>query len=314
MDNYVVVIGNVGVDEYYQCLDDIRVGDKFFVKYIESIPGGMTANAAAVMSMLGTTTYMLTELGDDSFTEWLKESFEQQKVNIDYVGVLNGYVNCRTNILLSPNNLEKTIVLFDNTQKPILVMNKEKEKLLHEAAYVYGLISDIKAIDNYENLLTSMKRNGVKFMFDVERSTFTNKDEPQDKFFFDIADVLSFNEFAIEKYCSGNEKAIENLIGGSEKIVITTLGANGCTVKTKDQEIKMESYKVLPADTTGAGDTFNASFLHSLMKKQPLQRCAEFAAAAAGRSIQYIGSRSGAVEEDAVYDFMRSHTNACNNK
>lgn len=307
MRDYVVVIGNTGVDEYYECLDEIVVGDKFFVKYLETIAGGMTANAAAVMSMLGTETYMLTELGDDGFTKFLKESFKRYNVKTDFAGVLKGHVNCRTNILLSPGSTEKTIVLFDNTQKPILVMNEEKEKLLRGAAYVYGLISDIKAVDDYENLLLSLKAEGVKFMFDVERSTFTGKDVPEDKFFFDIADVLSFNEFAIEKYCGCDENAVEKLIGDSGKIVVTTLGAEGCIVKTKSLELRMDGCKVSPVDTTGAGDTFNAAFLHGLMKKRPLRECVEFAIAAAGRSIQYIGPRAGAVGEDAVHDFMRSH-------
>ena len=60
----------------------------------------------------------------------------------------------------------------------------------------------------------------------------------------------------------------------------------------------------IPVDTTGAGDTFNSSFVYGLSCGWGLQEAGTFANAAAGRAILNMGARSGAVGEAAVKDFM----------
>jgi ribokinase/sulfofructose kinase len=47
------------------------------------------------------------------------------------------------------------------------------------------------------------------------------------------------------------------------------------------------------ADTTGAGDTFNAAFLVLWLEGRELDACLRFACAAAGHAVTAIGARSG---------------------
>jgi ribokinase len=83
------------------------------------------------------------------------------------------------------------------------------------------------------------------------------------------------------------------------------LGAKGCKVLQKSGE-----YPLIPAinteviDTTGAGDTFNASFLYGLSRGWDVMETASFANAAAARSIGILGARSGAAGEAAVRQFI----------
>ena len=88
-------------------------------------------------------------------------------------------------------------------------------------------------------------------------------------------------------------------------LVVTTKGADGCVIYTPEGEIYHSlACKVKPVDTTGAGNTFNASFVYGLSEGWDIQTVGAFANAAAGRAILSIGARSGAVGENAVKEFM----------
>ncbi len=307
--SYVAALGHVTADQYYRCLQKIVVGDKFFVRHIETLPGGMVANTACVLAALGTPTKFLSALGTDSYTRMLLQSFESFNVSIDSIDVLTSCENFKTAILMEADGSDRTIMLYENREKPVAVIDAEKELLLREASFVYGLISDFKTLDNYRELLGAAKTEGACFMFDAESSTFVSKDDINDRYFFDLADVLSFNTEAADKYCGRDgDSAFVELIGDSEKIVIITQGARGCSVLWRDGRVDIPSYSVEAVDTTGAGDTFNAAFLHALIQDHDIPYCSKFATAAANRSVQFIGARSGAVSQRMVTDFIESRS------
>jgi len=308
MGDYVAAIGHVTADEYYQCLQGIVVGDKFFVRYLETLPGGMVANAACVLGAMGTPTYFFSLLGEDKYTRTLLDSFHPCNVHLDYTDVLPSYENFRTAILLQPDGKERTIMLYE-VNKPVLLLDDAKIERLKQAGFVYSLISDLKTLPNYRTLLTEMKMAGVRFMFDAECSTFTSYDSPEDKFFFDLADILSFNDEAIIKFCGGtDESPVDRFVRGTYKIVLITRGARGCTVVSSAGRFDVPCFPVHVVDTTGAGDTFNAAFLHAYLQKMSLRDCAYYATAAANRCVQAYGARSGASSEAEVLQYLHMQT------
>ena len=86
--------------------------------------------------------------------------------------------------------------------------------------------------------------------------------------------------------------------------LVYTKGSRGCSVYAGDGEpIHVPGYKVKAVDTTGAGDTFNASFLYGVSRGWTLRECAEFANAAAARAIGFMGARGGVATAAAVEQF-----------
>lgn len=302
---YVVAVGPNDIDEYYECVQPLVVGDKCFIRQLSVSPGGLTANSAVILSAFGTKTYLLDSLGDDQYTPMLLEDLRRHGIDTDYIEVLPGEENIRAQILLSGN--EKTVLLYEN-HKPFITMTPQKQKLMEGAAYIYTTMVNMKEIAGNRELIEDLVAHGVKIMYDAERSTFTAYDDPEDRFYFERAAVLSFNDASLEKFCAGRGlAAIDQLIGESDKIVLLTLGAKGCIVKTREGEIAIPAYDVKPKDTTGAGDTFNAGFLHGLCSGMTLREAGEFATAAANRSILSVGSRTGAVSVAEVEAFAREH-------
>ena len=75
-------------------------------------------------------------------------------------------------------------------------------------------------------------------------------------------------------------------------------------VKTPDTTVHVPAMKVRPVDTTGAGDTFNSSFLYQLINGADPEQAARFACAAAGRAVTIYGPKAGVVDKDTVLRFM----------
>ena len=110
------------------------------------------------------------------------------------------------------------------------------------------------------------------------------------------------NEQLRKKIAEDYKDILKNLGG----MLVTTLGSRGCAVYTPEgEEYRASAYPVTPVDTTGAGDTFNSSFLYGLTQDWDVKEAAAFANGAAARAILHMGARSGAVGEDAVRVFMK---------
>jgi sugar/nucleoside kinase (ribokinase family) len=80
---------------------------------------------------------------------------------------------------------------------------------------------------------------------------------------------------------------------GRARVVVVSLGARGAMAASRDDWAQQPALPVRVIDTTGAGDTFNAAFLVAHRRWRSLSACLAFACAAASRTVQAVGARSG---------------------
>ena len=74
-------------------------------------------------------------------------------------------------------------------------------------------------------------------------------------------------------------------------ITVITKGERGCTIIYKEQIIEIDSEKIKPVDTNGAGDMFAGCFLYALSQGSSLQYCGEFANYGAAKLVEKFGPR-----------------------
>ena len=83
--------------------------------------------------------------------------------------------------------------------------------------------------------------------------------------------------------------ALRRLAGGRARTV-AKLGAQGCATLADDGRLlQAPSYSVEAVDTTGAGDSFNAGFLHAWLARRPLEECLRWGAACGSLSTRGLG-------------------------
>jgi len=84
------------------------------------------------------------------------------------------------------------------------------------------------------------------------------------------------------------ERALRRLQNG-RTLTVAKLGARGCMALEGRRLIQSPALRVSPVDTTGAGDSFDAGFLHAWLGGRPLVQALRFAVVCGGVSTQGSG-------------------------
>lgn len=129
----------------------------------------------------------------------------------------------------------------------------------------------------------------------------------------------SFNDFIapLMKNCQILLPGVEELLEVSEcndiktaivkmfenpklKIIVLKNGSKGSTVYTRDKMIKCGVCNIKVADSTGAGDSFDAAFISEYLNGTDLEDCVKIASAAAALNTMAFGPMEGKITRMAV--------------
>ena len=105
------------------------------------------------------------------------------------------------------------------------------------------------------------------------------------------------------------EVSIGRLANG-RTLVVAKLGALGCLALSGGRIVRQAAFPVRPVDTTGAGDTFNAGFLHLWLRRQPVEQCLRFGAACGALSTLAAGGTGNQPTETEALEFINSRQSA----
>lgn len=298
----VVAIGSVCYDEYYTAPAWPPEGDKVMITPGPRIVGGMIANAASVFAGYGADTYLLDSMNGGENNRALLRDLEGFGIKTSHVHFDAAIPDARCLIVQTP--AERTILVVERGIEG-RVLTAEQHSLMRSAAVVYTTMAEFTKFENAPALAKELKESGTLLAFDVEPSTFGTTEDP----LFGVADILCFNKQGFERYAAGCDQkvCIQKLLEGGAKAVTITLGKDGCYGKTLQVEQKLPAIDLPVVDTTGAGDTFNASFVYGFASGRPFGQALRFANAAANHAVTVMGARGGVAKEQQVYGWMKEY-------
>ena len=103
----------------------------------------------------------------------------------------------------------------------------------------------------------------------------------------------------------GAREAARRLRDRGPETVIITMGDRGAFVSAPGFEGPSAAFKVVPVDTTGAGDVFNGALAVALAEKLPMLEALRFAQAAAAISVTRPGAQPSAPTRAEIEAFVR---------
>jgi ribokinase len=295
---YVIAIGSTAVDEYYECSSWPVLGDKAFVRFAGKKLGGMISNAACVMGNYDISVYLLDVLGGDEDTGMILSELERFGVKTDLIETRQTLRNTKAMIFLCGG--ERSILIVEN-HKPYKPLTDSQISMMNAASILYSSINDFKSLPGHEQWLDPNRMDSSPLLvYDVEPNSYQDADT--DIYYFLAADYLLFNEAGFRKWQGKDafETAVNRLFAGRSRSIVITLAEKGCRLITRASDRIFPGVSVTAVDTTGAGDTFNATWITALIKGMTEDDACRLANGAAARSTLTLGARSGAVPWETV--------------
>jgi sugar/nucleoside kinase (ribokinase family) len=93
-------------------------------------------------------------------------------------------------------------------------------------------------------------------------------------------------------------------LNNGKTLTVAKLGPRGAMVEYRGEVIRVAAPAVTPADPTGAGDCFNAGFLHGWLSGRPMHESLRLGVACGSYSTQALGGTGAQATEKEAMDFL----------
>ena len=278
----IMVIGSISTD--FVVLTDRRpkVGETVTGNDFQTTFGGKGANQAVASARLGGDVSMVGTVGTDVFGSQLIQNLSDNGIVTDSVERVTEKPSGSAHITIADGDNSIVYIPGANNEMTVARIEQLKETLLTAAIVIVQNELPQPVIDE---IITFCFENGIKTIYNpaparvvateiLEKATYFTPNESE---FHQLFPDLTITE-GLEKYPNQ---------------LILTMGSKGVYFNDGEKEVQIPSYKVVPVDTTGAGDTFNGAFAVALSKGMSVQSSIQFGNLAASLSIQKMGAQGG---------------------
>lgn len=300
----ILVAGELNVDLILQNYHSFpALGQEVLVDDVSLTLGSSSAICAAGLAKLGNRVVFIGKLGCDSWGDLCLDSL--LRLNVDCSRVIRDQ-NIKTGITVSITSArDRAMVTYLGSIAELRAAEIDDELLatcrhLHISAFFLqnALRPDLKS------LLARAHRVGLTTSLDTGF-------DPEEKWAGDLLDVLKEvdvflpNEVELNSITGLQDPASAlRALQNGRTLIIAKLGAAGCMAIDGERLVSIPALKVNPIDTTGAGDSFNAGFLHAWLRGEPLEDAMRFAAACGALSTLALGGTAGQADEEHARAFM----------
>jgi sugar/nucleoside kinase (ribokinase family) len=271
--------------------------------------GSSSAIFAHNISLLGSRVGFTSCIGGDPLGEFCVERLSESGVDVSGVKRLLGK-NTGVTVIL-PLSGKRQILTYPGTTFDLDHTHLDLDYLRDAAHFHLSSFFLLRALrPTLPGLFSQMKRAGLTTSLDTN-------DDPEDLWASDVEEVLKNVDVFLP-----NEREACRVAGTSDvgsaldalsrlvPIVVIKCGAQGVLAKRGKERFGAASLSVQPVDAVGAGDSFNAGFLHKFIHGSGLQDCLEYGNVAAGLSTTRAGGTEGFRDRQHREAFLQRHAKA----
>jgi sugar/nucleoside kinase (ribokinase family) len=302
----VLVVGELNVDIVLSGMASPPVlGSEVLAQEMRMVLGSASAIFASGIARLGHPVGFVSKTGDDDFGRFCRDELRNAGISTD-------------RLLLSLRPTGATIVLSARGDRALVTH--------------LGAIADLGYSDLPANLFDGFRHLHLTSYFLQERLrpdfprlireakvagltvSFDPNSDPSQGWSPEIwdvirsVDVLFVNEQEA-KDLTGTSKTPEAIAILTERTACAVVkqGKEGATAVRGAEKIHLEAFSVNAVDTTGAGDSFAAGFVHGMLTKRPLRDCLLLANATGALSATGVGGTAAQPDRETLAVFLNSY-------
>jgi sugar/nucleoside kinase (ribokinase family) len=303
----VSVIGELNLDLVLYGLPEALVLEREHLAQDLSITlGSSSAIFAHNLALLGDKVGFSSCIGDDPFGEICVERLSESGVDVSHVRRLKGKTTGLTVVL--PQRKDRYILTYPGT---MYAMTGRELDLAYVFSAKHLHVSSYYLQKGIRPHLIEIFRKAKEAKITVSLDT---NDDPEDRWSADIQlllrylDILFLNEREVCKLAQTDdiEKAMEAL---SKKVslLVVKRGSRGATARAGKEKLTAFAPVVDVVDPIGAGDTFDAGFVHQFIRGVKIEDCLKFANIAGALSVTRPGGTEAFRDNAYRNTFLRKH-------
>ena len=277
----ILNIGSANVDYVYS-LDHIAVvGETESAQELNVFPGGKGLNQSIAIKRAGKDVYHAGCIGEGG--ELLLDILQENGVDLTFVKRVderNGHA-----IIQVSKDGDNTIFLYRGSNG--VFTTEQIDNTLSEFSKGDILVLQ-NEINNLDYIVKKAHQAGMTIV--LNPSPFNERIYEID---FNMISYLVLNEIEAKEITksSGAQEALDIFAETYPNLkVMLTLGSKGCVYQDKEQKVFCPTFKVVPVDTTGAGDTFTGYFIVGIANGEKIEKILKAASCAAAISITREGA------------------------
>lgn len=235
--------------------------------------GSSSAIVAHNLSALGSRVGFQSRIGDDPLGQIALERLQQGGVDTSLVRRVSGAVTTGLTVILHHHQW-RNILTYMGTIAELRWEDLDLEYLAdsrHFHLSSYFLHRDLRP--RIGELLQHMKSKGLTTSVDTN-------DDPDDQWNGDLLEVLRFVDVLLPNEREACKLARADDLNAAVKklnervpLVVVKRGADGAMAVRGNERVVAPGQPLTPVDTVGAGDSFDAGFLHQYVRGADLPSC-----------------------------------------
>lgn len=279
---FVLIYGDAFVD--YIANDTTNTS---FTKFL----GGATINVAAGISRIGAPSALITITGDDETSEFCRQEILNEGVNLDYA-VFDPTKRVSGVYVHLTENCEREFKDYVDETPHLQVTSVQLQEEAFKRASVFNVCSgtmfEPTALETTRAAVDMAKDKGAIIAIDANIRPLRWESEEICREtiaeFFEDADILKLTdeELFFLTETTTIEEGLAKLDELLVPIVLITVGGDGAYAVLNGEVIHVPVERIVPVDTTGAGDAFMAGVLRYVhfnglpTIKEDLVKCVAF--------------------------------------
>lgn len=297
----VVIAGELNVDLILTGIDGPPVfGGEILARALCHTPGSSSMICAMGLARLGTPVRFVGRVGDDERGRYCVDALAG--ANVDVRGVIvDPSLETGLTVALSGAG-DRALVTYAGAIAALRATDVGDDTL-HGAAHLhvssYFLQTALR--EGFPELVARARGAGLTVSLDPGH-------DPSGRWDGGLRDILPridvFLPNEVEALAITGARdvdaALRELAALCPTVAIKT-GARGCVgLQRKGAPVRVPAYAVDAVDTTGAGDGFDAGFLHAWLNRWPLEACLRWGAACGALSTRALGGTPAQASVDEV--------------
>ena len=279
-------------------------------------PSGAPAIAIDQAARTGAKTAILAKIGADDFGLLNKERLKSDGVDISHIIETSENVTGTAFVTYFADGNRKFIFHFTHAACGELNPGDVTEELIKNTRFIHVVGCSITGSPSMgEAIMRSVrlaKKHKVRISFDPNIRPELLKGQIMDyyKEIIDETDILLTGKtelasiFGIE-----TDKAIKNLLEQKDRIIVIKDGSKNTSVHTRQEVFSVSPFPTVVVDATGAGDSFDGTFLAMLCEGKDLRTAAIYGNAAGAKAVSKRGPMEGNINRKELEQFVSENRN-----